>query len=223
MKYPDTKIVALCGGIGGSKLALGLNNVLDQKNLSIITNTGDDFLYLAFYICPDIDTVINTLAGVNNNETGQALDSVTVYTGVDTTSSNNAGEYEYYSTPTGLTLIQFTKEGYNNAAFNITLTEGDTVTLNAALEPLGINDMYFTGFESGDDLGFSNTLLVYLPIPWLILFSALAAIQYYQHLAQQCLFFLIPAAIPTTKLFGGKVIRSLILPAPWAAYTLIWM
>ena len=70
MKYSDTKIVALCGGIGGSKLALGLNNVLDQKNLSIITNTGDDFLYLGFYICPDIDTVIYTLAGVNNTETG---------------------------------------------------------------------------------------------------------------------------------------------------------
>ena len=70
MKYPDTKIVALCGGIGGSKLALGLNNILDQKNLSIITNTGDDFLYLGFYICPDIDTVIYTLAGVNNKETG---------------------------------------------------------------------------------------------------------------------------------------------------------
>ena len=70
MKYPDIKIVALCGGIGGSKLALGLNNVLDQKNLSIITNTGDDFLYLGFYICPDIDTVIYTLAGVNNKETG---------------------------------------------------------------------------------------------------------------------------------------------------------
>ena len=70
MKYPDTKIVALCGGIGGAKLALGLNNALDQKNLSIITNTGDDFLYLGFYICPDIDTVIYTLAGVNNKETG---------------------------------------------------------------------------------------------------------------------------------------------------------
>ena len=70
MKYPDTKIVALCGGIGGAKLALGLNNILDQKNLSIITNTGDDFLYLGFYICPDIDTVIYTLAGVNNPDTG---------------------------------------------------------------------------------------------------------------------------------------------------------
>ena len=70
MKYDNTKIVALCGGIGGSKLALGLNNILKQKNLSIITNTGDDFLYLGFYICPDIDTVIYTLAGVNNPETG---------------------------------------------------------------------------------------------------------------------------------------------------------
>ena len=49
MKYDNTKIVALCGGIGGSKLALGLNNILKQKNLSIITNTGDDFLYLSRY------------------------------------------------------------------------------------------------------------------------------------------------------------------------------
>ena len=70
MKYNDKKIVALCGGIGGSKLVLGLNNILDQKNLSIIANTGDDFLYLGFYICPDIDTVIYTLAGVSNTETG---------------------------------------------------------------------------------------------------------------------------------------------------------
>ena len=70
MNYSDTKIVALCGGIGGSKLALGLNNTLKQKNLSIITNTGDDFLYLGFYICPDIDTVIYTLAGVSNPKTG---------------------------------------------------------------------------------------------------------------------------------------------------------
>ncbi|SVB49145.1 uncharacterized protein METZ01_LOCUS201999, partial [marine metagenome] len=58
----------------------------------------------------------------------------------------------------GLTLIQFMKEGYNNATFNITLSEGDTVALNAALAPLGINDMYFSGFESGEDQGSSNTL-----------------------------------------------------------------
>ena len=96
---------------------------------------------------------------VTNNETGQALDSVTIYTGVDTTSTNDIGEYGYYSAPTGLSLIQFMKEGYNNATFSITLSEGDTTTLNVALEPLGINDMYFSGFESGEDQGFSNTLL----------------------------------------------------------------
>jgi len=93
---------------------------------------------------------------VANNETGQALDSVTVYTGGDTTKTNDAGEYGYYSAPTGLSLIQFMKEGYNNATFTITLSAGDTVTLNAALEPLGINDMYFSGFESGEDQGASN-------------------------------------------------------------------
>ncbi|SVC20841.1 uncharacterized protein METZ01_LOCUS273695, partial [marine metagenome] len=96
---------------------------------------------------------------VTNNETGQALDSVTVYTGGDTTNTNDAGEYGYYSAPTGLSYIQFTKEGYNNATFTVTLSEGDTAILNVALEPLDINDMYFSGFESGEDQGFSNTLL----------------------------------------------------------------
>jgi len=96
---------------------------------------------------------------VTNNETGQPLDSVTVYTGGDTTDTNDAGEYGYYSAPTGLSYIQFMKEGYNNAIFTVTLSEGDTATLNVALEPLDINDMYFTGFESGEDQGFSNTLL----------------------------------------------------------------
>ena len=51
------------------------------------------------------------------------------------------------------------KDGYNNATFNTTLSGGDTVTLSAALEPLNINAMYFSGFESGEDQGFSNTLL----------------------------------------------------------------
>ncbi|SVA52879.1 uncharacterized protein METZ01_LOCUS105733, partial [marine metagenome] len=96
---------------------------------------------------------------VTNNESGEALDSVTVDAGGDITHTNDVGEYGYYSAPTGLTLVQFMKDGYNNATFNTTLSGGDTVTLSAALEPLNINAMYFSGFESGEDQGFSNTLL----------------------------------------------------------------
>ncbi len=96
---------------------------------------------------------------VTNNESGEAIDSVTVDAGGDITHTNDVGEYGYYRAPTVLTLVQFMKDGYNNATFNTTLSGGDTVTLSAALEPLNINAMYFSGFESGEDQGFSNTLL----------------------------------------------------------------
>ncbi|HVT55914.1 MAG TPA: 2-phospho-L-lactate transferase [Xanthobacteraceae bacterium] len=62
-------VVALCGGIGGAKLALGLNRLLG-KNLTVIANTGDDFEHLGLHISPDIDTVIYTLAGLSDPERG---------------------------------------------------------------------------------------------------------------------------------------------------------
>ncbi|MDC0185866.1 2-phospho-L-lactate transferase [Gammaproteobacteria bacterium] len=64
------KILALSGGVGGAKLCRGLDQITDKDELVIIANTGDDFLYLGFYISPDIDTLIYTLAGENNIETG---------------------------------------------------------------------------------------------------------------------------------------------------------
>lgn len=63
-------IVALAGGVGGAKLAVGLAAVLPPEALTIVVNTGDDFKHLGFTICPDLDTVMYTLAGVNNPKTG---------------------------------------------------------------------------------------------------------------------------------------------------------
>ena len=63
-------IVALAGGVGGAKLAVGLAAVLPPGELTIVVNTGDDFEHLGFTICPDLDTVMYTLAGVNNPRTG---------------------------------------------------------------------------------------------------------------------------------------------------------
>ncbi len=63
-------VVALSGGIGGAKLALGLSLVLDPADLSIVANTGDDFQHLGLSISPVIDTVMYTLAGINNPITG---------------------------------------------------------------------------------------------------------------------------------------------------------
>jgi LPPG:FO 2-phospho-L-lactate transferase len=64
------KIVALAGGVGGAKLADGLAQNLPPEDLTIIVNTGDDFEHYGLYICPDLDTVCYTLAGLANPETG---------------------------------------------------------------------------------------------------------------------------------------------------------
>ena len=71
MNWPkEKKVLALCGGVGGAKLALGLTKVLPPEQLSIAVNTADDFDHLGLRICPDLDTVTYTLAEVNNRETG---------------------------------------------------------------------------------------------------------------------------------------------------------
>ncbi|MDX2158632.1 MAG: 2-phospho-L-lactate transferase [Hyphomicrobiaceae bacterium] len=69
--------VALCGGIGGAKLALGLARVLPPEALTIVVNTGDDFRHLGLHVSPDIDTVLYTLAGMSNRELGWGLEGET--------------------------------------------------------------------------------------------------------------------------------------------------
>ena len=64
------KIVALAGGVGGAKLAHGLAQILPPEDLTVIVNTGDDFEHYGLYICPDLDTVCYTLAGLANPDTG---------------------------------------------------------------------------------------------------------------------------------------------------------
>ena len=66
----DGRIVALCGGIGGAKLALGLSKVVAPERLTVVVNTADDFRHFGLHVSPDIDTVCYTLAGVSNTEFG---------------------------------------------------------------------------------------------------------------------------------------------------------
>jgi len=70
MSYANQKILALCGGVGGAKLALGLSKVLPPEQLTIVVNTGDDFVHYGLRICPDLDTVMYTLGGVSNSAQG---------------------------------------------------------------------------------------------------------------------------------------------------------
>jgi LPPG:FO 2-phospho-L-lactate transferase len=64
------QVVALAGGVGGARLADGLAQVIPAEHLTVIVNVGDDFEHLGLRICPDLDTVCYTLAGIANPETG---------------------------------------------------------------------------------------------------------------------------------------------------------
>jgi LPPG:FO 2-phospho-L-lactate transferase len=66
-------IVALCGGVGGAKLAFGLAARVPASELTIVVNTGDDFEHLGLSICPDIDTVLYTLSERSDRERGWGL------------------------------------------------------------------------------------------------------------------------------------------------------
>jgi LPPG:FO 2-phospho-L-lactate transferase len=65
--------VALSGGVGGAKLALGLSRVLPVEQLTIVVNTGDDQEFHGLPVSPDLDTVMYTLAGIVNQETGWGI------------------------------------------------------------------------------------------------------------------------------------------------------
>jgi LPPG:FO 2-phospho-L-lactate transferase len=67
------KVCALAGGVGGAKLASGLQDVLQPGDLSVVVNTADDFDLWGLHICPDLDTVMYTLAGISNPETGWGI------------------------------------------------------------------------------------------------------------------------------------------------------
>lgn len=66
-------IVALAGGVGGAKLAQGLMLALPPGELAVVVNTADDFDLFGLRICPDLDTVLYTLAGIANPETGWGI------------------------------------------------------------------------------------------------------------------------------------------------------
>ncbi len=69
----DKRVVALAGGVGGAKLAHGLALTGLDDRLSIVVNTADDFELLGLHISPDLDTVLYTLAGMANPQTGWGI------------------------------------------------------------------------------------------------------------------------------------------------------
>lgn len=66
-------VLALCGGVGGAKLAFGLTRILPPEHLTIAVNTGDDFEHLGLHVSPDIDTVVYTLSDLADRVRGWGL------------------------------------------------------------------------------------------------------------------------------------------------------
>ncbi|MGE0486422.1 MAG: 2-phospho-L-lactate transferase [Gammaproteobacteria bacterium] len=64
------RYLAITGGVGGAKLALGLTHLLSPDALAFAVNTGDDFEHLGLHVSPDLDTLMYTLSGLSNPETG---------------------------------------------------------------------------------------------------------------------------------------------------------
>src|SRR3954466_6961161 len=70
MTGKDGPLLALSGGVGGAKLALGLCRILPADALTVVANTGDDFEHLGLAISPDLDTLLYTLSDTANPELG---------------------------------------------------------------------------------------------------------------------------------------------------------
>ena len=73
----NSKVLALAGGVGGAKLALGLRDILDEESLAIVVNTGDDEEFFGLHVSPDLDTVMYTLGGISNPDTGWGISGET--------------------------------------------------------------------------------------------------------------------------------------------------
>jgi len=74
------KVIALAGGVGGAKLALGLSKILKPQELSVVVNTADDDMFHGLHVSPDVDTVMYALAGLTNKTTGWGIEGDTFIT-----------------------------------------------------------------------------------------------------------------------------------------------
>jgi len=70
MTEKSQQVIALCGGVGGAKLALGQYRILGTDRLTLVVNIGDDFEHLGLSVSPDVDTVLYILASLADRERG---------------------------------------------------------------------------------------------------------------------------------------------------------
>jgi len=73
----NQSVTILSGGVGGAKLVAGMAQCIDPSQISVIVNTADDSLFYGLHVSPDLDTVMYTLAGLANTETGWGIEKDT--------------------------------------------------------------------------------------------------------------------------------------------------
>jgi LPPG:FO 2-phospho-L-lactate transferase len=64
------KIVVLSGGVGGARFVRGLVDVADPAQVTVIGNVGDDLDVLGMHVSPDLDSILYSLADLNDEERG---------------------------------------------------------------------------------------------------------------------------------------------------------
>ena len=73
----SVRVLALAGGVGGAKLVVGLSHCLQAGELAVAVNTGDDEEFHGLHVSPDLDTMMYTLSGLSNPQTGWGLEGDT--------------------------------------------------------------------------------------------------------------------------------------------------
>jgi LPPG:FO 2-phospho-L-lactate transferase len=129
-------ITALAGGVGAAKLLVGLARVVDEKELTIIVNTGDDIELHGLHVSPDIDIVAYSLAGFVDEEKGwgikgdtfHCLKSLNLFTGSEWF---NLGDKDLATHIFRTTLL---KQGYTLT--EVTRTICFALTVKATILPM---------------------------------------------------------------------------------------
>ncbi len=142
-------IVALAGGVGGAKLAEGLQQQFGE-NLTVIGNVADDDQFWGLHVSPDLDTVMYWLAGVNDAERGWGLQNETwhTYETLEQIGSNPWFRLGDRDLATHLTRTHLLQQGYTLTESTARLAKGWGV--RARILPV-TNDFLRTRLET--DIG----------------------------------------------------------------------
>ena len=126
----DTYYLVLAGGVGAAKFIEGLANVIDPALLKIVINTGDDIELYGLQICPDIDIITYTLAGIVDKEKGWGFQDESFSC---LKSLKKFYDFEWFNLgdkdlATHIYRTDLFKEGYNKAEITMKIAEKMGIT-----------------------------------------------------------------------------------------------